>query len=69
MFFSVITKGLNWEILTKNFVTSITWVEVKDEKFQYYGGSLKNWARSCSRKTTILGELPKREGLYGQFKC
>ena len=33
MFFSVITKGLNWEILTKNFVTSITWVGVKDEKF------------------------------------
>ena len=30
MFFFVITKNLNWE------------TEVKDEKFEYYGGSLKN---------------------------
>ena len=29
MFFSVITKNLNWEILTKNFVR---WAGVKDEK-------------------------------------
>ena len=33
MFLSVITKNLNWEILTKNSVTFKTWDRVKDEKF------------------------------------
>ena len=33
MFFSVITKNLNQEILTKNFVTFKSWDSVKDEKF------------------------------------
>ena len=33
MFFSVITKNLNWEILTKNLVTFKRWDEAKDEKF------------------------------------
>ena len=33
MFFSVITKNLNWEILTKNLVTFKRWDGVKDEKF------------------------------------
>ena len=33
MFFSVITKDLNWEILTKNLVTFKRWNGVKDEKF------------------------------------
>ena len=33
MFFSVTTKNLNWEILTKNLVTFKIWDEVKDEKF------------------------------------
>ena len=32
MFFSVITKNLNWEILTKNF-TFKRWDGFKDEKF------------------------------------
>ena len=32
MFFSVITKNLNWEILTKNSVTFKRWNGVKDEK-------------------------------------
>ena len=31
--FSVITKNLNWEILTKNLVTFKIWDGVKDEKF------------------------------------
>ena len=30
--FSVITKNLNWEILTKNLVTFKRWDGVKDEK-------------------------------------
>lgn len=43
MFFSVITKKLfTGEILTKNLVTSKRWKEVKGEKFESYGGSLKN---------------------------
>ena len=33
MFFSVKTKNLNWEILTKNLVTFKRWEdEIKDEK-------------------------------------
>ena len=32
IFFSVITKNLNWEISTKNPVTFKRWDEVKDEK-------------------------------------
>ena len=32
MFFSVITKNLNWEILTKNLVTFKRWDGFKDEK-------------------------------------
>ena len=33
MFFSAITKNLNWEILTKNLVTFKRSNGVKDEKF------------------------------------
>ena len=33
MFFSVINKNLNREILTKNLVTFQRWDGVKDEKF------------------------------------
>ena len=51
MLFSVITKTLNWETLTKNLVTFKRW----DEKFEYYGGSLKNriFKGGSSRKTNI----------------
>ena len=42
MLFSVITKKLNCEFLTKNFVTFKRWDGVKDEKFYYYGDSLEN---------------------------
>ena len=31
MFFPVITKNLNWEILSKNLVTFKKWDRVKDE--------------------------------------
>ena len=33
MFFSITTKNLNWQILTKNLVTFKRWNEIKDEKF------------------------------------
>ena len=39
MFFSVITKNL---ILNKNLVFFKRWDGIKDEKFEHYGGSLKN---------------------------
>ena len=42
MFFSVITKNLNWKISTKSLVTLKRWDEVKDGKFECYRGSLKN---------------------------
>ena len=63
MFFSVITKNLNREILTKNLVTFKRWDGVKDEKFYYYGGSLKN---PIFRGVVIArGKLLKEE--LGQF--
>ena len=33
MFFSALTKNLNWEILTKNLVTFKRQDEIKDKKF------------------------------------
>ena len=33
MFFSVMTKNLNWEISTSNLVTFKRWDGVNDEKF------------------------------------
>ena len=33
MFFSFISKKLNWEVFTKNLVTFKKWDGVKDEKF------------------------------------
>ena len=33
MLFSVLTKNLNWEILTKNLVTFKRWNGIKDGKF------------------------------------
>ena len=36
LFLSVITKNLNWEILTKNLVTFRRWGVVKDGKLLYY---------------------------------
>ena len=47
------TKNLNWEILTENLVTFKMWGGVKDEKFYYYGGSLKNVTFRGWGKTNI----------------
>ena len=33
MFFSIMTKNLNWEISIKNLVTFKRWDRVNDEKF------------------------------------
>ena len=51
-FFFVITKNLNWEILTKSLVTFKGWDGVKDEKFKCYGGSLKNLIFREGREVT-----------------
>ena len=40
MFFSVMTKNLNWEVSTNNLVTFKKWDGVNDKK--NYGSSLKN---------------------------
>ena len=66
--FSVITKNLNWEILTKNLVTFKRWDGVKDDKFEYYGGSLKiRFLRGGGfTKNQYIGGLPKK-GRLGQF--
>ena len=42
MFFSVMTKNLNWKTLTKNLVIFKRYDGVKDEKLKYFWGSLKN---------------------------
>ena len=51
MFFSVITKNLNWDILTKNLLTFKRRDWVKDR------GSLKN---AIIRGKLIKGKLPKK---------
>ena len=66
MFSSVITKNLNWEILTKNLVTFKRWDGVKDEKFDYYRGSLKNQifrGGFVNEKLIYREELPKKGGI------
>ena len=61
MFFSVITNDLNWEILSKNLVTFKRWDGVKDEKFEYYMGSLKNPIfRGVTKNQYIGGNCLKR---------
>ena len=68
MFFFVITKNLNLEILTKNLVNFKRWDGIKDEKFEYYGGSLKNpifrgGEGRGSQKTIYEGNCLKRGSL------
>ena len=66
MFFSVITKNLNWEISTKNLVTFKRWDGVKDEKFQKYGSPLKNpifRGGRCMKNQYIRGKMPQKKGL------
>ena len=33
MFFSVVTKNLNWKVLTKNLVTFKRWAELRMKNF------------------------------------
>ena len=66
MFFSVTPKNLNWEMLTKNLVAFKIWDVVKDEKFEYYGDSLKILVftgREADKMSIYRGKLPKKDGL------
>ena len=68
MFFFVITKNLNWEILTENVVTFKRWDGVQDEKYEYYEGSLKNPIyRRFHEKPIYRGKFPKKGRGFGQF--
>ena len=62
IFFYVITKNSNWEVLTKNLVAFKRKDEFKDEKRQYFRISLKNptFRRGVHKKTDIEGRLPKK---------
>ena len=74
-FFSLISNNLNWEILTNDLTTFKGSDGVKDEKFKYYKGLLKNpifkgsfhekplcIAENCLKWGTGEG-LAKKEGL------
>ena len=65
IFFSIITKKSNEEILTKNVVTFKKFDGVKDEKLWCFGYSLKNltFRGGSLQKTDIEGGLPKKGGL------
>ena len=59
----VITKNLDWEILTKNLIIFKRWGGVKDEKFYFHRGSLKNpILGGFHEKPIYSGKLPKRKG-------
>ena len=54
----------NWEISRKNLVAFKRWGEIKDEKFQYYEGSLENLIfRGVTKNQYIEGNCLKRGGL------
>ena len=66
MFFSVITKNLNWEILNKNSVTFKNGIGLRMKNVNDMGvGSNKNpmfRGGAVTKKTMFRGELPKKRG-------
>ena len=62
MFFSVITKNSNWEILPKNLVTFKRW----GKTLIFWGFTEKSNFGGVHEKPNIEGGLPKKGGL-GQF--
>ena len=62
MFLPVITKNLNREILTKSLITFKIWDGVKDGKFYYYAGWLKNsiFREGIHEKPIYRGELSRK---------
>ena len=63
MFFCVITKNLNLEILTKNLVTFKRWDMVKDEKFNM-GVHWKIRFLGGLQKINILEGIAKKRGAW-----
>ena len=67
MFFSVITKNLNQEILSKNFVIFKRWDGVKDEQIQYYSGFTEK--EGVYEKSIYRGDYIRRGAWTGcRFK-
>ena len=48
-------------------VTFKRWDAVKDEKFEYYGGSLKNSIFRGTHENAIYREELPKKGVFGQF--
>ena len=63
MFFSIITKNLNWGILTKNLVTFKRWDWVRMKNFNILGGSPKNmiFTGGSQKKQYTGGNCLKRK--------
>ena len=70
MFFPVTTKNSNWEILTKNLVTSKRWDGVKDEKFWRFTEKSYFYGEGGSQKKLYKEEFPKKGVLdsFGRFE-
>ena len=71
MFFSVITKNLNWEILTKNLLTFKRWNGVKDKKIlmevhrkiRFLGGGGEGFT-----KNLYIGGDCQKKGGFGSLQ-
>ena len=68
MFVPLITKNLNWEILTKTLVTFKRWNRFKDEKFLILYGSTKNpfygWGGGWVIKNWYIGRNCLKMGAW-----
>ena len=64
MFFSVITKNLNWQILTKNLVTfKRDGVRLRMKSFSIMGFIEKSWfLRDGSQEINIYGGITLNKG-------
>ena len=68
MFFSVITKNLNWEMLAKNLVAFKRWDRVKDENLIWRFTEKTDFRGGVHKEPKIGGELPKKKGELGHFE-
>ena len=62
MFFSVITKNFNWEILTKNLVTILRGVRGSQKTNTFGGDYLKKEAWTVGRFKRVISK--KGEGVF-----
>ena len=66
MFFFVITKNLNWKILTKNLVACKRWDGVKDEKLNIMLVHWKIWFLGRRGRGGGGGGLQKKQYIGGK---